>query len=307
MKHLILVLNRHFSQTEQGLHFIDKKEVSALAPDAESPYDTEVRYRRRREQTWVGYQAHLTETCDQDLPHLITAVATVPANEHEIAYMSPLHERLAALDLLPYEHFVDSAYTSADELLQAQEKYEVKVIGPPRQDVSWQAKTEGAFDYTAFQIDWEQQCVICPNGKTSISWKEIDIDDNGRAPGIKIRFSKRDCQSCSVRSKCTRGTGGRQMRLPAQPLYETLETARKLMDTQEGIERYKARAGIEGTISQAIRAFGFRQTRYIGQVKTHLQHIATAAALNLDRLANWFLGVDRAETRVSAFAALAPT
>lgn len=82
---------------------------------------------------------------------------------------------------------------------------------------------------------------------------------------------------------------------------------RTYMNSEEGKELYKKRAGIEGTISQEVRSFGFRQTRYIGQAKTHLQHVATAAALNLDRLADWFLGVKRAETRVSAFAALAPT
>jgi transposase len=43
-----------------------------------------------------------------------------------------------------------------------------------------------------------------------------------------------------------------------------------------------------------------------GIVKTHLQHIATAAAINLDRLVTWLEEVPRALTRTSRFAALAP-
>ena len=54
-----------------------------------------------------------------------------------------------------------------------------------------------------------------------------------------------------------------------------------------------------------VRAFGLRRSRYRGLTKTHLQHVATAAAINLDRLAAWFRAVPRATTRTSRFAALA--
>jgi len=50
-----------------------------------------------------------------------------------------------------------------------------------------------------------------------------------------------------------------------------------------------------------------RQTRYCGLAKTHLQHVATAAAINLDRLIAWIDDVPRATTRTSKFAALAPS
>jgi transposase len=68
----------------------------------------------------------------------------------------------------------------------------------------------------------------------------------------------------------------------------------------------KKRAGIEGTISQATRSFDLRRSRYIGLAKTHLQHVATAAAINLTRLADWLMDNPTAQTRLSSFAALAP-
>ena len=64
------------------------------------------------------------------------------------------------------------------------------------------------------------------------------------------------------------------------------------------------RAGIEGTISQAVRGFGLRRSRYVGQAKTHLQHVATAAAMNLVRMTEWLGGAEMATTRRSKFRAL---
>ena len=55
-----------------------------------------------------------------------------------------------------------------------------------------------------------------------------------------------------------------------------------------------------------MRAFGLRRTRYWGVAKTHLQHVAIAAAINIDRLVAWLDARPRAMTRISRFAALAP-
>lgn len=96
------------------------------------------------------------------------------------------------------------------------------------------------------------------------------------------------------------------MRLQPRPQYEALRAARQLQTTEAGKQLYNKRAGIEGTISQAVRAFGLRRTRYRGLAKTHLQNIATAAGINLDRIVAWLDDIPRAKTRTSRFAKLAP-
>ena len=63
--------------------------------------------------------------------------------------------------------------------------------------------------------------------------------------------------------------------------------------------------GVEGTLSQGVRAFGLRRTRYRRLAKTHLQEIVTAIAINLDRIAAWLTGRPLAATRISHFAELA--
>jgi len=77
------------------------------------------------------------------------------------------------------------------------------------------------------------------------------------------------------------------------------------MDDPVWKERYHVRAGVEGTLSQGVRAFGMRRSRYIGLAKTGLQQVCTAAALNGARIVPWLAGTPRAKTRVTRFAALA--
>ena len=99
---------------------------------------------------------------------------------------------------------------------------------------------------------------------------------------------------------------GRRLRLPPHAQYEALQAARAWYASDEGTQCYKRRAGVEGTLSQGVRAFGLRRTRYRGLEKTHVQHVATAAAINIDRIVAWLEERPRATTRTSRFAALAP-
>ena len=94
------------------------------------------------------------------------------------------------------------------------------------------------------------------------------------------------------------------MGLQAQEQYEALHTARQYQTTAAFAQQYAPRAGIEGTHEQGIRRCGLRQSRYMGLAKTHLQHIATVAALNLVRIGEWLAGIPQAKTRHSPFARL---
>jgi len=110
-----------------------------------------------------------------------------------------------------------------------------------------------------------------------------------------------------VRARCTRAaTAPRTLCIRPHPECEALHAARARQQAAAFQRRYARRAGIEGTISQAVRAFGLRQARYRGHAKTHLQHILIAVALNLARLAAWFGGATPARTRTTPFAALFP-
>jgi hypothetical protein len=66
-------------------------------------------------------------------------------------------------------------------------------------------------------------------------------------------------------------------------------------------DRYRHRAGIEGTHSQGVRTMGLRRSRSIGLSKTHLSHVAIATAINVVQLMSWQRGEVPERTRTSAF------
>jgi len=270
-----------------------------------SPYDTEARFSIKRQTEWFGYKVHLTETCEEDQPNLITHVETTPATTQDVQMTDPIHQALEAKNLLPKEHFLDRGYVDTDVLIDSQKKHGVEVVGPIQVDASWQAQSGKGFDVSCFAIDWEHEKVTCPQGKTSQVWTNNHKDKAGK-PRIYVRFAKNTCLSCPVRSDCTRASlGGRVLSFKPRPEFELLQWARQREHIQIFKDRYAKRAGIEGTISQATRSFDLRRSRYFGLPKTHLQHILTAVAINLSRFVNWVIGIPRAASRTSAFAALA--
>jgi IS5 family transposase len=80
-----------------------------------------------------------------------------------------------------------------------------------------------------------------------------------------------------------------------------LLAARERETTQAFADQYARRAGIEGTISLGVRVFALRRSRYLGKVKTHLQHLLIAMAINLVRIGRWLADEPIAHGRTSAF------
>jgi transposase len=294
-------------------YYIQEEDIFWRQPDnvppselaIHSPHDPEARFSIKRQMEWLGYKAHLTETCDEDRPNLITNVETTVSTVQDEQVTNPIHQALAAKDLLPQEHLLDRGYVDTNNLINSQEQHGVEVIGPIKVDTTWQAQSGKGFDVSCFTIDWEQRKVICPRGQVSQVWTDNRRDNAGN-PRIYVRFAKKDCLACPVRSDCTRSPEGpRTVSFKPKAEFEILQWARQREHTQAFKERYAKRAGIEGTISQGTRSFGLRRSRYIGQAKTHLQHILIAIAINLSRFVNWINQVPQAATRTSAFAALA--
>ena len=310
---LRLTWDRHYSRDEDKtdgnspgqIRFKGNRELGRASEAIESPYDTEARYRSRYATKRTGYMVHVTETCEEDDVHLITHVETTEATVHESQKIESIHQALVEKGARPGVHLVDSAYMDAEWLVQSRQQHQIDLVGPARSNNSWQTRVEGAYDLEQFEIDWDEQVVYCPQGKQSGNWKE-GLDNVGAAV-IYVQFSSMDCRPCPERSLCTRSKRRRAIGFRPREQYEALQQARQRLESEEGKQLYNRRAGIEGTISQGVRAFGLRQTRYRGLAKTHLQHIATAAAINLDRLVAWFDDVPRTTTRTSRFAALAPS
>jgi transposase len=280
-------------------------ELPPVGDRLQSPYDPEMHYSTKRKLEWSGYKVHITETCDDDAAHVITHVKTCPAMEQDMTSTAEIHERLAAKELLPDEHFVDSAYIDAALLVDSRRDHDVSLEGPVRSVSSWQSRAGQGYDLSRFSIDWERERVTCPQGKVSVSWR-VARDTDG-SPRINARFGRADCGACAAREFCTPAKEPRRsVYFHPRAEYEALNAARARMSDPAWKKRYRIRAGVEGTLSQGVRAFGMRRSRYIGLAKTALQQVCTAAAMNVSRIVHWLDGLPRAKTRVTRFAALAP-
>ena len=203
-----------------------------------SPYDTDARWGVKREEFWLGYKLHITETCDdappctcrpaaaarqdaerdasesrrgreQDrdhgkgcaylvFPNLITHVATTDATVTDNQMTSAIHDDLTGKNLAPGRHYLDSGYLSAALVVSALVTRGVALIGPLLADTSAQARAGRGYARAGFAVDYDHKTVTCPRGKTSVSW--TPCAQRGK-DAIAATFSAGDCGPCPARSQ----------------------------------------------------------------------------------------------------------
>jgi hypothetical protein len=269
-----------------------------------SPYDTDARWGVKRDTFWNGYKVHISETCTRpntddadspgtrqqravagtgpEPPNLITNVATTDATVPDVAMTEPIHRHLAARGLLPEQHYVDSGYPSAELIGRSATDFGIALITPVLLDHSPQARAGTGFDRTHFTIDFNRKQATCPQGQTSTSWSPATQRGTDT---IVITFPTATCRPCPVRDQCTTSkTRRRQLTVHPREVHDAQRAARARQETTDWQADYALRAGVEGTLRQAIAVTGLRRTRYRGLAKTHLEHVFSAAALNLIRL-----------------------
>ena len=133
-----------------------------------SPYDLDARWGVKREEFWLGYKLHITETCDDapactcrpaaagspgapdrghdkgcahlTAPNLVTHVATTDATVTDNQMTSVIHGNLAGKNLAPGRHYLDSGYLSAALVVSALTTWGIALIGPLLADTSAQAR-----------------------------------------------------------------------------------------------------------------------------------------------------------------------
>jgi transposase len=291
-----------------------------------SPYDTDARWGVKREEFWLGYKLHVTETCDDapacscrpaaagipdrghdkgcahlTAPNLVTHVATTDATVTGNQMTSVTHQDLAARNLAPGRHYLDSGYLSAALVVSSLTTWGIALIGPLLADTSAQARAGAGYARADFTADYDAQTVTCPQGKTSATW--TPCTQHGK-DAIVATFSARDCGPCPARPQCTTNSKHqRQLTLPPRDLAEAQAAVRAAEKTTGFQADYARRAGVEGTMHQAA-SHGARRARYRGLPRTRLDHVYMACALNLLRLEAYWTGTPLDRRRTSHLARL---
>ena len=268
-----------------------------------SPYDIDARYSEKHGAGWTGYKAYLSESLSADdprtgraqRPQVITNVDTTRAAVADVEMTTPVHDQMQASEVTPGEHAVDQGFMSGDELIAARRRG-ITLLGPLRPGRSAQVRA-GGYALTSFTVDWDREQATCPQGTASSSWTPFTRGDGMQL--IRVRFPARACRACPARGQCTTAVrAGRQLSLRPREIHEAVLAARAAQDTPGFKDRYRARAGVEGTIAQATHVTGIRRARYLGLDKTRLEHLAAATAINCIRVDAWYAGkpLDRTRT-----------
>jgi hypothetical protein len=340
---IVLLQNYTRTVTGNGREVIKRREKE---PDGDglppghlriaSPYDTEARWGAKREEFWLGYKLHVSETCDDAptctcrpgpattdtavadraagaagghrkgcaqacFPNLITHVATTDATVTDNQMTGLIHDDLAGKNLAPGRHYADSGYLSAALVVSEHARHGIALIGPLLADTSAQARAGTGYARADFTIDYDTKTVTCPQGRTSVSW--TPCAQRG-TDAIVATFSADDCGPCPARPQCTTsGRKRRQLTVLPRDLAEA-QAAVRAAETTIGFQAdYARRAGVEGTMHQAT-AHGARRARYRGLPKTRLDHAYMACALNLIRLHAYWTGTPLDRQRTSHLARL---
>jgi transposase len=231
-----------------------------------SPYDTDARWGAKREVFWLGYKLHVTETCDDAppcgcgsagcargcpaaaFPNLVTAVATTAATVTDNQLTAVTDDGLAAMNLAPGRHYLDSGYLSAAIVAGEYRRHGIVLAGPLLAGAP--ARARPGYARTDFAVDYDTRTVTCPQGKTSASWSPCAPKGQDK---IIATFSRTDCGPCPARQLCTSESGRRrQLTLLPRDLAGVLAAGRAQEKTASFRADYARRAGIEGTMRQAV-------------------------------------------------------
>jgi hypothetical protein len=128
-----------------------KDDPPPAAEPVESPYDAAARFRTRSGTAWTGYVVHLSETCQDDMVHLLTHAMTTVATVHEARCTAAIHQALAGKGLTPGEHLVDAAYVDAALLVRCREELASISSARPGQTRPGRARSKAGTRSTALR------------------------------------------------------------------------------------------------------------------------------------------------------------
>jgi transposase len=251
-----------------------------------NPHDPDVQWSSKEKQLikpWEGYKVQIAESIPEEAGKegapktgFITEITTTQAIVSDVAGRELAEAAQEAHGIgVSEEVHADGGYITDDTLAEARASGR-QLIGPARP-----APTKGVLPVEAFEVDMEKGRAICPGGKTSTRYR---VTSGGKSGRELHQFQwGTQCDGCRLQHACTKSKSGRRT-LTVGPHHAELQARRREMETAEFKERLKLRIPIEATISELVRGYGLRRTRYRGLPKVRLGNYLIGAACNVNRL-----------------------
>ena len=247
------------------------KDVSS--DSLQNPSDPEAGYNGYKGQ---GYQVQVAESYDAsedtETLNLITGVIVEPAHKRDAHALIPLIETTAELGLKPKEALADTLY-GGDENCRKAQALGVEIVSPVKGAASKITAT-----LSEFTMNDENDITSCPAG--CAPERTRNRENNHFA-----FFSKKTCRGCSRKKTCPTKPGQRGRSLRYDDKMVRLARRRAYEDSPAFRDRYRFRAGIEGTMSQLDRLTGIKNLRVRGMSAVSFAAYLKAAGINIIRAA----------------------
>ena len=266
-KQLLRVFEEHCEVIEDAVTVRPKSDSRALQSlsDLDATYDG---HKGR------GHQAQLTETCSEhNEVQLITDVVPQTAADSDSAAVPEVVERLQDKGRKPDELLADTAYGS-DENVRHCADQGIELVAPVKKRHKGNEEALSALDFEIDETTWEVQ--RCPAGNTPCSTGYSEKRDEGYA-----LFERATCEGCPNFGRCLVYKCKNHYRLKYSKKTLRIETRRRRQETPAFKQRYRKRAGIEGTNSAVKRGQGFGRLRVRGRPAVDMALYLKAAGHNL--------------------------
>ena len=261
-----------------GAKQVHVKKPSEIPSDSlQNPSDPDVTYSGHKGQ---GYQAQVMETfCtsedekekEQTL-NLITHVDVQAACESDAQALIPAIADVQVRRVGPENVLADTLYSS-DTNHQVAGLAGVNLVAPTHKGRS------SKMSLSEFIFDKDGCVTACPVGVKPESCRQ---NANGKFVAV---FNRSQCKSCGQYSICPSKLGVKSSYVRYNPKQHRLACRRAQEQTDEFIETYRWRAGVEATMSEFDKLTGVKKLRVRGRKAVRYCARMKAAGLNLLRAA----------------------
>jgi Transposase DDE domain/Transposase domain (DUF772) len=224
--------------------------------------DAQMRHGRKSRSVRVdGYKRHVLHDLDSGL---VRAVGITLANAPEASVTEAIRADLLAQQAQLGELHIDRAYLSS--MLVRERPADLLIYCK-----AWPVRNGTRFLKTAFELDWEQQRIRCPNQQ------EMPFE-----PGGTVQFPAEVCVACPLRERCTSSPRGRSVSI--HPDEALLGELRQRQLTIAGRAKLRERVTVEHTLAHVGHWQG-RRARYRGDRKNLFDLRRCAVVYNLHVIA----------------------
>jgi hypothetical protein len=271
------VFGEHFRVEEKALKVKEGKELSANS--LQSPDDLEATYRQKKNKSFRGYVANLTETCDPENPLQLVTKVQVASNHTEDAEML-----VEALPNLKERTDLDTLYTdggfgspAADKILGANQVEQIQTA------IRGRIPNNEKLNLSDFEIKQTEKGV--PTRITCPQWQSTPVHTSSQQKAYVAHFEDEVCLACPLLPKCPVQRGKRDLRFhlrfDQKQINMSERRQRSLIHQEEG---RNLRAAVEATVRQIKHPFPSSKLPVRGKFRVTCMVIGSAMTTNVHRI-----------------------